>query len=235
MNGHHLTGLLRLNHGLYVPARPFNGSCARRASPASGAPGTACPRPASSSRWTAKSTSRLKDRGPPPGVLAALDDPTDGCSQPSSFGLRRARGHFLLLRQLVRRYGPPAPAYTDRHGIFPRVPRSTASAAPRTPEPPGYDTAVPLGGQLLQIPRAGRSCAGTRVDVHAHLGGSPALRQRRHRPQRGPITSHEHPSAVSGAIPCAPRERGDWTPRRRRFCGVATSRGAGRSHGPPRS
>jgi hypothetical protein len=35
-----------------------------------------------------------------------------------------AHGYFLLLRQLIRRYGLPTAAYTDRHGIFHRDPRT---------------------------------------------------------------------------------------------------------------
>jgi transposase len=62
----------------------------------------------------------LEDRGPRLVLHAAIDDATGevlgGVFRPEE----DAHGYFLLLRQLIGRYGLPAAAYTDRHGIFHR-------------------------------------------------------------------------------------------------------------------
>ena len=64
----------------------------------------------------------LEDRGPRLVLHAAIDDATGevlaGVFRPQE----DAHGYFLVLRQLIRRYGLPAAAYTDRHGIFHRDP-----------------------------------------------------------------------------------------------------------------
>jgi transposase len=66
----------------------------------------------------------LEERGPRLVLLAAIDDATGevlaGVFRPEE----DTHGYFLLLRQLIRRYGLPAAAYTDRHGIFHRDPRT---------------------------------------------------------------------------------------------------------------
>ncbi len=60
----------------------------------------------------------LEDRGPRLVLLAAIDDAT-GRVLGAVFRLQEdAHGYFLLLRQLIRRYGVPVAVYTDRHGIF---------------------------------------------------------------------------------------------------------------------
>src|SRR5271163_2415576 len=60
----------------------------------------------------------LEDRGPRLVLHAAVDDATGrvlgGVFRPEE----DAHGYFQLLHQIVRRYGVPAAAYTDRHGIF---------------------------------------------------------------------------------------------------------------------
>ncbi len=66
----------------------------------------------------------LEDRGPRLVLLAAIDDAT---GRVLAAVLRReedAQGYFLLLRHLIRRYGLPCAAYTDRHGIFHRDPQT---------------------------------------------------------------------------------------------------------------
>jgi transposase len=66
----------------------------------------------------------LEDRGSRLVLHAALDDAT-GQVLGGVFRLEEdAHGYFLLLRQLIRRYGLPAAAYTDRHGIFHRDPQT---------------------------------------------------------------------------------------------------------------
>jgi transposase len=66
----------------------------------------------------------LEDRGPRLVLHAAIDDATGevlgGVFRPEE----DAHGYFLLLRHLIRHYGVPAAAYTDRHGIFHREPQS---------------------------------------------------------------------------------------------------------------
>ena len=71
----------------------------------------------------------LEDRGPRLVLHAALDDATGevlaGVFRPQE----DAHGYFLLLRRLIRRYGVPAAAYTDRHGLFHRDPHTPLSRA----------------------------------------------------------------------------------------------------------
>ena len=71
----------------------------------------------------------LEDRGPRLVLHAAIDDATGrvlgGVFRPEE----DAQGYFLLLRQLIRRYGLPVAAYTDRHGIFHRDSRMPLSLA----------------------------------------------------------------------------------------------------------
>lgn len=71
----------------------------------------------------------LEDRGPRLVLHAAIDDATGevlaGVFRPQE----DAQGYFLLLRHLIRRYGVPCAAYTDRHGLFHRDPRTPRSLA----------------------------------------------------------------------------------------------------------
>src|SRR5579864_1190698 len=70
----------------------------------------------------------LEDRGPRLVLHAAIDDATGavlgGVFRPEEDAL----GYFLLLRHLIRRYGVPVAAYTDRHGLFHREPRTPSLA-----------------------------------------------------------------------------------------------------------
>jgi len=71
----------------------------------------------------------LEDRGPHLVLLAGIDDAT-GEVLAAVFRLEEdAHGYFLLLRRLIRRYGVPTAAYTDRHGLFHRDPRTPRSLA----------------------------------------------------------------------------------------------------------
>jgi transposase len=239
----------------------------------------------------------LEDRGPRLVLLAAIDDAT-GRVLGAVFRLQEdTHGYFLLLRQLIRRYGLPAAVYTDRHGIFrpdPRtpltideqlrgVPRETQvgralselginwigahspqakgrierlfgtfqdrlvielrlaqastlteatrvltrflprynarfAQAPTHPEPAWrpapadleqiccfkyrrtvqHDNTLQLDGHLLQLAPGpgGRSYAGLRVDVHAHLDGMLAIsyREQRLAAKRVPRTQRAAPS-----------------------------------------
>src|SRR3990172_8799068 len=78
----------------------------------------------------------LEDRGPRLVLHAAIDDAT-GQVLGGVFRLEEdAHGYFLLLRQLIRRSGLPTAAYTDRHGIFHRDPRTPLTVAEQLQRPP---------------------------------------------------------------------------------------------------
>jgi transposase len=79
----------------------------------------------------------LEDRGPRLVLLAAIDDATGRVLGAVFRAEEDAHGYFLLLRQLIRRYGLPAAVYTDRHGIF-------------RPDP---HTPLSLDDQLRGVPR----------------------------------------------------------------------------------
>ena len=70
----------------------------------------------------------LEDHGPRLVLHAAIDDATGtvlgGVFRPEEDAL----GYFLLVRHLIRRYGVPVAAYTDRHGLFHRAPRTPSLA-----------------------------------------------------------------------------------------------------------
>jgi hypothetical protein len=53
-------------------------------------------------------------------LLAAVDDATGRVLAAVFRRAEDGHGYFLLLRQLMRRYGLPTTVYTDRHGIFQR-------------------------------------------------------------------------------------------------------------------
>lgn len=69
----------------------------------------------------------LEDRGPWLVLIAAIDDATGevlaGVFRPEE----DAHGYFRVLRRLIHRYGVPLAAYTDRHGLFHRDPRTPAT------------------------------------------------------------------------------------------------------------
>ncbi len=62
----------------------------------------------------------LQERGPRSSLLAAIDDAT-GKILAAVFREQEDRvGYFLLVQQLVARYGCPLAFYHDRHEIFPK-------------------------------------------------------------------------------------------------------------------
>src|SRR6516162_5903598 len=114
----------------FCPAPPSTGFCARRAS---GVPAPAAhprhrrrrermPQAGLLVQMDGSHHPWLEDRGPRLLLHIALDDATGevlaGVFRPQE----DAHGYFLVLRHLIRRYGLPAAAYTDRHGIFHRDP-----------------------------------------------------------------------------------------------------------------
>jgi len=66
----------------------------------------------------------LEDRGPRLVLHAAVDDATGAVLAAIFRPEEDAHGYFLVLRRLIRRYGVPSAAYTDRHGIFHRDART---------------------------------------------------------------------------------------------------------------
>lgn len=62
----------------------------------------------------------LEDRGPQLTLLGFLDDATRQVLVAAFFPTEDARGYFLLLRRLLRRFGVPLSFYGDRHGVFVR-------------------------------------------------------------------------------------------------------------------
>ena len=71
----------------------------------------------------------LEDRGPRLVLLAAIDDATGEVLAAVFRPEEDAHGYFLLLRRLIRRYGVPCAAYTDRHGLFHRDARTPLTLA----------------------------------------------------------------------------------------------------------
>lgn len=71
----------------------------------------------------------LEDRGPRLVLHAAIDDATGAVLAAVFRPEEDAHGYFLLLRRRIQRYGVPAAAYTDRHGLFHRNPRTPQSLA----------------------------------------------------------------------------------------------------------
>ncbi len=60
----------------------------------------------------------LEDRGPWLTLILAVDDATNKHPAGVFREQEDAHGYFLLLEQIVRRYGRPIALYHDRHGIF---------------------------------------------------------------------------------------------------------------------
>ncbi len=137
VNDHHLTELLREHEGLIL-SRPTVQRLLRKAG--IGSPRTRrapkhrrrrerMPQAGLLVQMDGSDHPWLEDRGPRLVLLAAIDDATGevlaGVFRPEE----DTHGYFLLLRQLIRRYGLPAAAYTDRHGIFHRDPRTPQGLA----------------------------------------------------------------------------------------------------------
>jgi transposase len=136
-NDHHLTELLREHEGLIL-SRPTVQRVLRKAG--IGSPRTRrapkhrrrrerMPQPGLLVQMDGSDHPWLEERGPRLVLLAAIDDATGevlaGVFRPEE----DTHGYFLLLRQFIRRYGLPAAAYTDRHGIFHRNPQTPQGLA----------------------------------------------------------------------------------------------------------
>ena len=65
----------------------------------------------------------LEGRGPRICLVGAIDDATGKVVGALFRGWEDAQGYFLMMRQVVTRYGIPETVYHDRHGIFERDPK----------------------------------------------------------------------------------------------------------------
>ncbi|HLJ58426.1 MAG TPA: ISNCY family transposase [bacterium] len=152
INDHHLTDLLREQHALKlsrptvfrvlreagVPRpRTRRPPRHRRRRPRMPHPGLLVQLDGSHHPW-------LGPQGPHFVLLAAIDDATSRVLGAVFRPHEDAHGYFLLLSQVLRRYGVPAAVYTDRHGIFRREARTGPSIAAQLADTP----------RLTQIGRA---------------------------------------------------------------------------------
>jgi hypothetical protein len=137
VNDHHLTELLAEREGLHVSRKTVQrllraagiGSPRKRRPPRHRRRRERMPQVGLLVQMDGSHHPWLEDRGPRLVLLAAIDDAT-GEVLAAVFRLAEdAHGYFLLLRRLIQRYGVPSAAYTDRHGLFHRDPRTPQTVA----------------------------------------------------------------------------------------------------------
>jgi transposase len=132
VNDHHLTELLAEREGLHVSRKTVQrllraagiGSPRKRRPPRHRRRRERMPQAGLLVQMDGSDHPWLEDRGPRLVLLAAIDDATGEVLAGVFRSEEDTHGYFLLLRQLIRRYGLPVAAYTDRHGIFHRDPRT---------------------------------------------------------------------------------------------------------------
>jgi transposase len=137
VNDHHLTELLAEREGLRVSRKTVQrllrtagiGSPRKRRPPKHRRRRERMPQVGLLVQMDGSHHPWLEDRGPRLVLLAAIDDATGEVLAGVFRAEEDAHGYFLLLRQLIRRYGLPVAAYTDRHGIFHRDPRTPQGLA----------------------------------------------------------------------------------------------------------
>lgn len=71
----------------------------------------------------------LEGRGPYLTLVAAIDDATGTVPAALFREQEDAQGYFLLLREIIRRKAIPLALYSDRHGIFQRLPQGAGEPA----------------------------------------------------------------------------------------------------------
>ena len=143
-NDHHLTELLREREGLRLSRQTVQrllraagiGSPRTRRPPRHRRRRERIPQAGLLIQMDGSQHPWLEDRGPRLVLLAAIDDATGRVLAAVFRREEDAQGYFLLLRQLIRRYGLPCAAYTDRHGIFHRDPRTPMSVAEQLADRP---------------------------------------------------------------------------------------------------
>jgi hypothetical protein len=69
----------------------------------------------------------LEGRGPRLCLIGGIDDATGKVTGAIFRGYEDAQGYFLMMRQVVTRYGIPESVYHDKHGIFVRDPKEEES------------------------------------------------------------------------------------------------------------
>lgn len=137
VNDHHLTELLAAREGLRVSRRTVQrllraagiGSPRTRRPPRHRRRRERMPQAGLLVQMDGSHHPWLEERGPRLVLHAAIDDATGQVLGGVFRQEEDAHGYFLLLRQLIRRYGLPSAAYTDRHGIFHRDPRTPLTLA----------------------------------------------------------------------------------------------------------
>ncbi len=137
VNDHHLTELLREREGLRLSRQTLQrllrssgiGSPRTRRPPRHRRRRERMPQAGLLVQMDGSHHPWLEDRGPRLVLHGAIDDATGQVLGGVFRHEEDAQGYFLLLRQLIRRYGLPSAAYTDRHGIFHRDPRTPLSLA----------------------------------------------------------------------------------------------------------
>ena len=137
VNDHHLTELLAEREGLHVSRKTVQrllraaglGSPRQRRAPRHRRRRERMPQAGLLIQLDGSHHPWLEDRGPRLVLLAAIDDATGEVLAAVFRPEEDAHGYFLLLRRLVRRYGVPVAAYTDRHSLFhcnPHTPQTLA-------------------------------------------------------------------------------------------------------------
>ena len=137
VNDHHLTDLLAEREGLHVSRKTVQrllraagvGSPRKRRPPRHRRRRERMPQAGLLIQMDGSHHPWLEDRGPRSVLHAAIDDATGDVLAAVFRPVEDAHGYFLLLRRLIRRYGVPVAAYTDRHGLFHRDPRTPQTRA----------------------------------------------------------------------------------------------------------
>jgi transposase len=211
VNDHHLTELLAEREGLHVSRKTVQrllraaglGSPRRRRPPRHRRRRERMPQAGLLVQMDGSHHPWLEDRGPRLVLHAAIDDATSevlaGVFRPEE----DAHGYFLLLRQLIRRYGLPAATYTDRHGIFrPALPAPHDVAA----QLEGAVAATQVGRALHElgirwIPAASAEGTDEIVKPPTSTGGGREVRSRRTRvtTDRRAESGNENSAALDGA------------------------------------
>ncbi|HEV2283314.1 MAG TPA: ISNCY family transposase, partial [bacterium] len=137
VNDHHLTELLAERHGIRVSRKTVQrllrtagiGSPRKRRPPRHRRRRERMPQAGLLVQMDGSHHPWLEDRGPRLVLHAAIDDATGEVLAAVFRPQEDAHGYFLLLRHLIQRDGVPVAAYTDRHGLFHRDPRTPQSRA----------------------------------------------------------------------------------------------------------
>lgn len=125
-NDHHLTEMLRENHGIQISRSSVRRlrreagvpSPRKRRAPKHRSRRPRYPRPGMLLQIDGSEHPWLGDRGPWLTLVAAIDDATGEVPEAIFRAQEDAAGYFLLTRRIVERLGLPLAYYADRHSIF---------------------------------------------------------------------------------------------------------------------